>query len=531
MLLAIVLSATAACQADSVSAPPKVMEPAPAANVAATAAVTLQVGDSTQLSHPFQLSLLTVPGASLTWHASDSTVVEITAAGIARALTPGDATAGATLCMRPLRGAGTRKRATVRPCQTYTTSVRVESATVVDSVTPPAAPQIAEGQLRKGVEGVKWLAGPIPPLSEGPGSGWTVGRLGAKDIDKWEKSFAKYADQHWRSHGSNWEQSNYYDRAAIYYVWWARTGNPEYLERANQIAVAYRKNFLESQAMPYTYNASTYWHMPMGLALHYLVTGDEKSRQAVGYSAEWVGAAHMIPAIGATKTMPLPATARRQSPIGATLSDPIKVGEAENRWRARVLQAFVLSHAIGAPKNGPATGYGKGGMVPALPGTWAEKAKTVLELILKVQNADGSYRDVTSGGAEKPFMDGLLNDALILYYQFVSPDPRILSAVKRNLDYNWANTWLGDSFAYYEWSYTSPVDANWAGGRYSAVDLNGLMVSAFGWVYVRTNDPTYRDRGDEVFRHIPDAYLAGSKQFNQSYTSSYRYLVYRTGRE
>ncbi|MDF2774226.1 MAG: hypothetical protein K0S86_3725 [Geminicoccaceae bacterium] len=46
-----------------------------------------------------------------------------------------------------------------------------------------------------------------------------------------------------------------------------------------------------------------------------------------------------------------------------------------------------------------------------------------------------------------------------------------------------------------------------------------------------TGDVTYRDRGDRVFRGLLGAYLGGSKQFNQTYASSYRYLVYRTGRE
>ena len=529
VLLAIVLSATAACQADSISAP-QIDRIAPrfTAAVSATAAVTLHVGDSAQLNHPFQLAFVALPGASLKWQASDSSVVEITGTGVARALMPGDATVAATLCMRPLPGVGARKPGTAFQCQTHTTVVRVESAAVIDSSTT-AMPEIAQAQLRKGADGVKWLAGPLPPLATGRGSGWSLGRLNTNDLDKYERAFAKYSDKHWSSHGANWEQANYYDRAAIYYVWWARTGNEKYLARANEIALNYRSQYIEKTAMPYTYNSSSYWHMPLGLALHYLVTGDEKSRTAVGYSAEWVGAQHIVNTIGAKKTMRLPANARQQSPIGASLSDPITVGDSENRTRARILQGFVLAHAINAPMNGTANGYGKGGVVTVVPGTWAQKAKTVLDLILAFQSEDGAYRDEQSGGAEKPFMDGLLNDAMIMYYRFVSPDPRIVSSIKRNLDYNWNNTWLGESFAYYEWSYTSPVDATWAGGRYAAGDLNGLMVGAFGWLYAVTKDVTYRDRGDEVFRHIADSYLDGSKHFNQSFSSSYRYLAYRAG--
>ena len=546
VLLAIVLTAATACQADSVSAPNLTSEPSFYANVASSSQVTVnvQVGDSVLLTHPFPPGQLKAPGASLTWQASDAAIVRVSDAGMARGVAPGSATVQAQFC-KP-RGNSKNSRAP-KKCEAHTIHVQVEQDVETDPpanppADPPAEPPAGpptdsaptppppQGEAPRGVDGVKWLAGPIPPMRAGA-SAWTVGRLAVTELDTYDRAFQQYAEMHWQRQGSAWEQANYYDRAAIFYVWWARSGNARYLERANALALDYRKNYVEKTAMPYTYNVSTYWHMPLGLALHYLVTGDEKSRQAVGYSAEWLSSEPTVAAMGTKKTMPLPAAARTQSPIGRSLPSTITVGIAENRWRARVLQAFVLAHAINAPRTGPATAFGKGGMVRVIPGTWAERAKQALDIILAFQNPDGSYRDEQSGGAEKPFMDGLLNDALIMYYQFVSPDPRIISAVKRNLDYNWANTWLGESFAYYEWSYTSPVDPSWAGGRYAAGDLNGLMVGAFGWVYAKTKDVTYRDRGDEIFRTITNAYLAGSKQFNQAYASSYRYLAYRAGQE
>jgi hypothetical protein len=536
VLLAILLSATAACQADSVNAP-LAGEPSLYANVAASsrAAVTVRVGDSVRLTHPFLPADLKAPGAKLTWQVSDSSVLKVDSTGLARGLAPGDVTAKAQFC-KP-RGNSKKGRGQLK-CDTHALEVHVEKAvqtkpptdttptdtTTTDPPTEPVPPMPPQGAHPRGIEGVRWLAGPVPQSAAASTSGWTVGRLAVGAFDSYDRSFERYAEVHWSKQGAAWEQANYYDRAAIYYVWWARTGRSTYLERANALALDYRRNYLEKAAMPYTYNASTYWHMPLGLALHYLVTGDEKSRLAVGYSAEWVGGPHTLRELDKKTTMPLPSTARTQSPIGGSLPSTITVGTAENRWRARVLQAYVLSHAIAAPQGGPATKQ-----VGTVPGTWAEKAKVALDKILSIQNPDGSYRDEQSGGAEKPFMDGLLNDALILYYQFVARDPRIISAVRRNLDYNWANTWLGDSFAYYEWSYTSPVDPSWAGGRYAAGDLNGLLVGAFGWVYAQTKDVKYRDRGDEIFSTITSAYLGGSKQFNQSYASSYRYLVYRTG--
>ncbi|MDF2774227.1 MAG: Ig domain protein group 2 domain protein [Geminicoccaceae bacterium] len=438
-----------------------------------------------------------IGGVSFVWSSSNTSVATVSQTGAVSAVAAGTAAITAT-------GGG-----------------KTGSQTLTVTAPPPS------GSAPKGVDGVKWLAGPVPSVSASK----SLGTMFAT----YEDDFVKYADYHWAAHGANWEQANYYDRAAIYYVWWARTGNATYVNRANAIALDYRTKYLEGIAMPYTYNASTYWHMPLGLALHYLVTGDEKSRQAVGYSAEWLASVGLVSGIGKKTTMALVSNARTQSPIGKTLPDPIPVGTAENRWRARVLQASVLAHAINAPQNGPATGYGKGGPIAVVPGTWAEKAKAALDQVLGFQNPDGSYRDEQSGGAEKPFMDGLLNDALILYYQFVSPDPRILSAVRRNLDYNWANTWLGHTensptFAYYEWNYTSPTNSSWAGSRGPAGDLNLMMVNAFGWVYAMTGDAAYRDRGNQVFKGGVDlGYLQGSKQFNQSYEGSWRFIGYRLG--
>jgi hypothetical protein len=59
-------------------------------------------------------------------------------------------------------------------------------------------------------------------------------------------------------------------------------------------------------------------------------------------------------------------------------------------------------------------------------------------------------------------------------------------------------------------------------------DLNNLIVSSFGWVYKQTGQSAYRDHGEAIFAGgVTKAWLAGSKQFNESYTSSYHYLRYR----
>ena len=144
-------------------------------------------------------------------------------------------------------------------------------------------------------------------------------------------------------------------------------------------------------------------------------------------------------------------------------------------------------------------------------------AKVALEAILAAQSVDGSYRDEQSGGAEKPFMSGITNDALILYYLLVEPDPRIVTAVRRSVDYNWANTWLGSSHAYYEWAFTHPSDPNWAGTRSPAPDLNMLVVNGYGWLATVTGESVYRERGRAVFKGGAElAYLDSPKHLNQT---------------
>ena len=61
-----------------------------------------------------------------------------------------------------------------------------------------------------------------------------------------------------------------------------------------------------------------------------------------------------------------------------------------------------------------------------------------------------------------------------------------------------------------------------------AGDLNGLMVTPFAWLARVTGEAKYHGQGDAVFAGlVRNAYLPGSKQFNQAYALSYRYLGYR----
>ena len=96
---------------------------------------------------------------------------------------------------------------------------------------------------------------------------------------KYDQDFATYADYHWGIEGSQWE-NDYYDRALIYYVMWARTGNPVYWYRGTQFAYSYRENYLRIAVETYG-GAQPYQVQLEGIEKHYILTGDTLSRHVV----------------------------------------------------------------------------------------------------------------------------------------------------------------------------------------------------------------------------------------------------------
>ena len=118
------------------------------------------------------------------------------------------------------------------------------------------------------------LVGPTLSVAETK----SMGGLSAQ----YEAEFETYADLHWQGDAANWEQTNYYDRAFIYYEWYARTADATYLARANAIAEDYLNNYI----VPNDYTPATWWSMPKGIAAHYLINGDKASLSAVGKIAD-----------------------------------------------------------------------------------------------------------------------------------------------------------------------------------------------------------------------------------------------------
>jgi hypothetical protein len=319
-------------------------------------------------------------------------------------------------------------------------------------------------------------------------------------FSRYEADFNKYSNLHWESAGASWESANYYDRAFINYTWYARTGDVTYLNRGNALAEDYLLNYVEENQ----YGVASWWSMPKGITAHYLLNGDKASLTAIGKMADGV------------------CSPWNSNSNWSNLFDPTF---SEGREIARALETLTQAVLVQAPSAGFETRPG-GNDFPA-------KAKSLVEKILTtMQLPDGSRPRFASGtdfegkAVDKPFMNGLVNEALINYYEQVEADPRIVPFIKANLDYMWANEWDATAKAF------QYVDKNVTSGDTDdpAPDLNGLIGTGFGFVYQHTGDATYLSRGDQVFAGgVEGAWLTGSKQFNQEYAYSLNYLGYTQG--
>ena len=488
---------------------------------------TLSVGQSMQLADPFAADgEQTQAGErTLTWESRAPEILTVDVGGVATGRSVGQATVIATLCRN---GRYTRLGRRERFCsqedigvrvidepgdpeepeipddddeegpddeeESDTTSIPIDSTlTPVDSTLPPLDSLNLTPQQLKGMEAVRFLLGPLLPVTAAEGLGPTA--------RTYEQQFRKWAEYHWTVEGARWDVANYYDRAAIYYVWWARTGNATYYDRANRLAVNYRDNYLVANG----YNNSSFWSMLTGVALHYLVTGDAASRRAVGYAAEAMSNDLYFRIIGKH-------------------TDGI-----ENRTRARVLMASVLAHVVDAPQGGPMSlqvlVFGGRAM------TWKVRAKAALDRILAAQGADGSWKDESNCYYAQPFMDALLMDAMTVYHRVVEADPRIVTAVKKTADYMWSKNWLGPSKGFIYIEGTCVFKPTGEVSNPGPTPPLTLMFPAFyAWLSKVTGDPKYMGWADIMFADgVPTATYEYGKQFNQAFESSFRYVGFKLG--
>lgn len=310
-------------------------------------------------------------------------------------------------------------------------------------------------------------------------------------FSKYEADFRTWSDTHWGLYGgttpgtTQWTALNYYDRALSHFAFWARTGDPELWRRAALIATAYRVNYLEANS----FGTSEMWAQMEGLAVHYWLTGDERARMAVYKTAESL----------------------HRSRGGTRMANTWDHLWMDNRNHTKVLSGKVLAMMVEAPAFGVIS-------------DWAAEARKDLPLILSTQTAEGSYRFYSQCGESSNFMTGMLNDAYVLYYEHFEADSRIPAAIKKSLDWLWSTQWSATARAFNYYSGNCPN----IGGPTPYADLNGMFLEAWGWYYRHSGDAAYRSQGEQILQGgVAGAWLQGTKQYNQHYMHSWRYLWYR----
>jgi hypothetical protein len=321
------------------------------------------------------------------------------------------------------------------------------------------------------------------------------------DFARYESDFVQYSEALWSSEGDSYNPGDYYDRALIYYAFWARTGNATYWARAGRIAYQYRVGYLEANS----YNSSPHWAQLEGVEKHYLLTGDDKSRTAV------LNAAYVL--------------------NNAFLNTSYMTSAAgESRIAARVLHSQLLAWRL-TPAGSPSVTFRSQDMSKF---DWRTAIDSALNKIAAWQQADGSYPSAQVCGGQLNYMVGQLDDALIKTSDYYLPTStsratmqgRVRTLVQKAVDYMWTTQWrpADRSFNY------ASVDcsAQNVGGKSAAPDLNNMISAGFAWVYKQTGIASYRTNADAIFSNgVQQAFVSGTKQFNQEYTSSFRYLGYR----
>jgi uncharacterized protein YjdB len=303
---------------------------------------------------------------------------------------------------------------------------------------------------------------------------------------KMESDFAQWADYHWQRVGSAWTD-DYYDRAAIYYVMWTRTANPEYWRRGTLHALSYRKDYIEMNS----YQASAYWLQDEGIALHYLATGDSASWFTVGRLAQqFVGCVHPNPNcyVGSLTTY------------------------MDLRDQARVLQSLYLAWRLKSPGD-PALGLHD----------WGSELAAGTDAVLSTQQTDGSYKSQEFCYGFAPYQLGLLNDQLIKQYRYFRNDSRIVTSVQKSVAFLRNNEWIdaANGFHYNSVPCSDNGMGTSVGGLEGAPDLTGMLSLSFAWAAQQSGSAVDANNYRMVFQSaVNTAYLIGSKQFNQAFETS-----------
>lgn len=358
---------------------------------------------------------------------------------------------------------------------------------------PPPAPPIVVTRTGWAAT-IDSLVGPIPDCAAVKASTNATVRLWLSNFEKWEAA-------HWRTDSSAWAAANYYDRGKIEYVFaacYARSDSARaamHLARGHAIVLDYRDQYLAK------WDGAVPQHQQQleGVALHALLTGDTLSRRLIGRTAE--------NALG---------NYYRNRVFGQTLHV-----DMENRIAAYTVRAVGLARVLQSP--------GKSITLPE----WPRKLDSLWVMIYRAQKPNGQwcYRcgpPVDTVKLTFPYMDAILVDASLMYGRWYPNGPQLarLAQLRRSTyDFLLDSALRADSSFHYNVT-PATVTPSMTGGRTASPDLNGFHPANLWALWRETGDPKYRDAAALLFdKGVRSGFYAGTKQFNQAYAFSYRYVA------
>lgn len=290
----------------------------------------------------------------------------------------------------------------------------------------------------------------------------------------------------------------YYDAEWVFYQIKDFTGDTKWNACANGAEQVYRDQYLAASG----YTPLAYWVFPHGLAEDYLRNNDQSSKLALQYMIYGNGGSpgNVSGSGGAPYC--------RLNQLDVIANDPYLQGSEGSREVAYCLNLYLNSERVGLPR------------VPQYTYFFNYAHDHLKEWFI---DKDAPY--------VRPFMVGLTANALIeAVDNFGLVDTggpggtsRTFSYLKTAADEMWSTMWLEGSQAF---KYTDRVTGS--GGEEPAPDLNLLIAPLYGWIYKKTGDITYLEKGDKIFNGgIAAATFSSGKQFDQTYKYSWRYLSYR----
>lgn len=295
-----------------------------------------------------------------------------------------------------------------------------------------------------------------------------------------------------------------------------------------------------------------------GVYCHWLVTGDPTDKVCLGhFASSALSSYYRNDLIGTGGVMNTGVTSLY---LGGG-SDGAGHNGMDQRTVARYLDALLYAHLMQADPVQAKTDYN------VSPGVsiWATELRAALTSVLNAQDSAGRWAFIwthgnqVNAGYAKPFMDGLLCESLIQYYNLFEADSRIPAKVKSNCDCIWDKCFVTPAtyptsalgvtsqvqfytggtetnvFRYLEGeSVFEPTSPDGLGTN-TAPNLNLMSYTPFTWYYYISGDSLYKDRADKIFAGAM-TYGVGSftapqnnsqKSMNELYAFSLRGLFYR----